>query len=363
VVESMNSPSFARRRADVLAALEADGLDALLVTDLLNLRYLTGFTGSTGFLLLSDRPRLLVDGRYAEQAAWEAPGVEIDSVVSSQLLPQALVALVAGSGRPRIGFEAATMTVAQHARLAGGPVELVGTDSVVEHRRMRKDADEIARLRATAELAVASLEAAWEFVRPGRSELEIAGEIERAQRSSGSEGSASLIVATGARTSLPHAAPSSRVLEADEPVLIDVAPILAGYRADITRLGYTGAVPPQYLELLDVVRGAQEAAFAGIRPGMTAKEVDQLVRGHIEAAGHGELFIHASGHGLGLDVHEPPVLSPYGTLPLEPGMVIMIEPGLYVPGAFGVRLEDAVVVTDSGCEVLLPTPSEVRVCR
>lgn len=358
----MNLPSIAQRRADVLAALAGDDLDALLVSDLLNLRYLTGFTGSSGHLLLAEHPRLLVDGRYAEQAGREAPGIEVVSVASSQLLPQGLVALVSESGHRRIGFEAGTMTVAQHARLTNVPAELVSTDSVVEHRRMRKDADEIAQLRAAAAVAVQSLEAAWEVVAPGRSEFEIAGEIERAQRQAGADGSASLIVATGPRTSLPHAAPSGRVLEAGEPVLLDVAPILAGYRADITRLGYTGPVPSRFRELLGVVRGAQDAAFTGLRPGMTARQADDLVRGHIVAAGFGELFIHASGHGLGMGVHEPPVLSPYGTVPLEPGMVVMIEPGLYVPGEFGVRLEDAVVITDAGCELLLPTPSDVRIC-
>lgn len=351
----------AQRRTDVLDLVRPDDLEALLVSNPLNIRYLTGFTGSMGYLLLAEQPTLLVDGRYQEQADQEVSGVDIVTVPSSQLLPGGIADLLAGSGHARIGFEATTITMAQYAPLAEGPYEFVRTDLAVERRRARKDETELGLLREAARLAVAILDEAWDVVAPGRTEMEVAGEIERAQRRAGSEGSAAkLIVASGARTSLPHAAASTKVIGADEPILIDLSTTWDGYRADITRLGFTGPVPDDYARVVEVVKAAQDAALAGIRPGMTAKEVDALMRDHITEAGYGPLFIHAAGHGIGMGQHEIPMFSPYGTATIEPGMVVMLEPGIYVRDTHGARLEDAVVITDTGCELLLPADSTVR---
>lgn len=350
-----------QRRSDVIDLLKETDLEAMLVSNPLNIRYLTGFTGSMGHLLLADEPSLLVDARYQEQADQEVSGVAVVTVPSSQLLPSGLAKMLAGSGHSRIGYEATTITMAQYQPLADGPYDFVRTDQLVESRRARKDDTELGLLREAARLAASILEEAWDHVEPGRTEMEVAGEIERAQRRAGSEGSAAkLIVASGPRTSLPHAAASMRLIGADEPILIDLSTVWEGYRADITRLGFTGVVPREYERLVEIVKGAQQAALDGLRPGMSAKEVDALMRDHIAAAGHGAEFIHAAGHGIGMGQHEIPMFSPFGTMLVEPGMVVMLEPGIYLRDTYGARLEDAVVVTDSGCELLLPVDQQTR---
>lgn len=355
------SVDFGQRRSDVLSALGSLDLDHLLVSNMLNVRYLTGFTGSVGYLLLSSDPLLLVDARYGEQAGEQASGVDIVSVDSSALLNSGLANMLHGAGAPRIGYEAQDLTAAKYLDLASPDIDLIRTDNLVEWRRTRKDEVEVDLLRKAASLAIEILETAWGLVQPGVLEAEIAGAIERAQRIAGSEGSAAkLIVASGPRTSLPHAAASMRPIGQDEPVLIDISTVWEGYRADLTRLAFTGPVPAEYSQIVDVVRAAQDNAITEVRPGMSASQVDSLIRGVVEEMGFGPQFIHASGHGIGMGQHELPMFNPYNDMTLEPGMVVMFEPGIYLEGKYGARLEDAVVVTEEGCEVLMPTTREIR---
>ena len=355
------SVDFGRRRSDVLAAVGYLDLDHVLVSNMLNVRYLTGFTGSVGYLLLSANPVLLVDARYREQAGEQASGVDIVSVDSSALLNTGLANMLDEASATRIGYEAQDLSAAKYLDLVSPNIDLIRTDNLVELRRTRKDEVEVALLRKAASLAIEILDMAWGLIKPGVLEAEIAGAIEQAQRTAGSEGSAAkLIVASGPRTSLPHAAASMRPIGRDEPVLIDISTVWEGYRADITRLGFTGPVPAEYSEIVDVVGAAQDNAIAELRPGMTASQVDSLIRGVVEEKGFGPQFIHASGHGIGMGQHELPMFNPYHDTPVEPGMVVMFEPGIYIEGKYGARLEDAVVVTEEGCDVLMPAGREIR---
>lgn len=352
--------NHALRRTRLSALLAELGVDALLVSRLTNIRYLAGFRGTGGFLLAGERPLLWVDFRYAEQARQQAPDLEVGVASAPPRLWPELVERLA-SQRIRLGYEAGHLTAGQYLELqALDGLELVPTRNLVEGLRSIKDADEVDALQRAIDVADRVMELAIGKLAPGLSENRVAGEIELAQRSLGAERSAvDLIVASGPRTSLPHGVAGNRVLEAGEPVMLDISPVVAGYRSDLTRTVHLGRAPEEFRAVYEAVREAQRIALDGIRAGITGRAADALARTFLESRGHGEHFRHSLGHSFGLDTHESPLLSPHDLTVLEPGMVVSVEPGVYLPGRWGVRIEDVVVIREGGCEVLSRAPKEL----
>jgi Xaa-Pro aminopeptidase len=354
--------NYADRRARAQDELRAQGLGGLLVTRLTNIRYLTGFSGTTAFLLLSEEPVLVVDFRYAEQVANEVAGLPVRTVQSSRELWPAVKRMLAESGWSRIGLESEQLTLRQYLELSGadGGIEWVPTAGLVEGLRRRKDADELAAIREAISITDAAMQDLLGVIEPGMSEHRVAGEIERLQRAKGGERSASeIIVASGPRSALPHGIASDRVIGANEPVMFDLGTVVRGYLADLTRTIHLGPAPEEFRRVYDVVLEAQSAAEQAVAPGRTGREVDAVARDIIAAAGFGDRFGHSLGHSIGLDNHETPLLSPLDDTVLEPGVVYTVEPGVYVPGLGGVRIENVVLVTEDGHEVLTQNPKEL----
>lgn len=345
------------RRLSALAdSLTAAHVDALLVTSLANVRYLTGFSGSSALLLVSPRDTVLItDFRYQTQAPEEVG--EIARVV---IEPQSLwTGLWQQLGQqpvaPVIGFESAHVVHRDFQRLmeAGSRWQWRPTVDLVETLRERKDPDEVARIEQAAGIATRALERTLAAVRVGMSELEVAGVLEHALRDEGSEGFPfPSIVATGARSALPHARASAARVREGDLLLLDFGAELGGYCSDITRTVVVGHASDEQRELYDVVRSANEQAARDIRPGMSGRDADAIARGYIERRGFGDLFGHGLGHGVGLEVHEAPRLSRTAEAPLSQGSVVTIEPGVYRPGWGGVRIEDDVFLGPNGPRIL-----------
>jgi Xaa-Pro aminopeptidase len=343
------------RQTALRAALEADGLDALLVTHLPNIRYLTGFTGSAALLLVGpDATTLITDFRYAVQAPNEAGSaavVEIDQKSVWDRLGRLLTAAAPGA----LGIEAQALTVRDAERVAGlTRGRLVPTSDLVERLRAIKSPEEVAAIRAAAGLAQAALAEVLPAVRPGLTELEIAATLEAALRRRGSEWHPfPTIVASGARAALPHARTSPRPVQAGEWLLLDFGAQVDGYCADLTRTVVVGArADERQRTIYELVRTAQRRALEHLRAGMTGREGDALARDVIAARGFGDAFGHSLGHGLGLEVHEGPRLAPTADAPLPLHAVVTVEPGIYLPGWGGVRLEDDAYLGPDGVVVL-----------
>ncbi len=350
------SPVPADRAERVVAALAERELDVLLVTDLVDVRWLTGFTGSSAAVVLGDGVRrFLTDFRYLVQARDEV-GDAFGHEIAQDLLEQA-----AGGLPGRVGFQDAHLTVRQHAKLAALDVDLVAAGDVVAELRAVKDAGELERIRAAARLADAAFTEVVDAGIVGRTERDVALDLEFAMRRRGAQGVAfPPIVAAGAHGALPHASPRDVPIPEGTLVVIDWGAHLDGYASDCTRTVATGELDPRDRAVYDLVLRAQEDALEAVRPGPTGREVDAVARSIIETAGHGEHFGHGLGHGVGLEVHEGPRLSKLGKTPLAAGHVVTVEPGVYVPGQVGVRIEDLVAVTDGGHEVLSSLPKALR---
>jgi len=360
----------ATERADRLAArLPEREVDALLVTALANVRWLTGFTGSSAGAVVGGPQdgtrRFVTDFRYLVQAR-----DEVGDAWAHEIAQDLLAALAGGfaAGTPlRLGFDDAHLTVKQHERLREllpDEVELVPAGGLLEELRSRKDPEELAKIRAAARLADEALQEVLEAGIVGRTEREVALDLEVAIRRRGAEAvSFPPIVAAAEHGALPHASPRDVAIPADVLVVVDWGAQLDGYASDCTRTFATGEVDARAREVYELVLRAQEAALAAVRPGPTGKELDAVARDIIEAAGHAEHFGHGLGHGVGLEVHEGPRLSKQGDSPLEAGQVVTVEPGVYVPGAVGVRIEDLVAVTEDGHEVLSSLPKALTVVR
>jgi len=339
------------RQAAARAAVAAHGVDALLVTHLPNVRYLTGFTGTAALLLLTrDRAVLVSDFRYESQAAQEvgtSAGVEIDRHSAWDRLARVMSAAGVGS----VGVEAAVLTLHDAERLAGIPrLRVVPTDGLIERLRASKTPEEVAAIQAAARLAQEALAAVLPGIRVGHSELEIAARLEEALRRRGSEWHPfQTIVASGPRSALPHARTTTRAVAQGEWLLLDFGAQVDGYCADLTRTVLVGArADARQRAVYDTVRAAQSRALAGVQAGMSGREADALARDLIAARGFGDAFGHSLGHGLGLEVHEAPRLSATAGDPLPPHAVVTIEPGIYLPGWGGVRLEDDVYLGPDG---------------
>lgn len=348
------------RAARVEALLEEAGADALLVTDATNVRYLTGFTGSSGLVLVGAGLREFVtDFRYLTQSEEQLDGGWARHIVAD------LLAAVPGllGGVTRLGFDDASVTVKEHARLTGllaDDVRLVPAGALVEGLRAVKDGGELERIGAAAQLADAALLDVLTRGLAGRTEREVALDLEHAMRRLGASGASfPPIIAAGPHGALPHAEPRDAVIAADTLVVIDWGAQLDGYASDCTRTFATGELSEHDAAVYAVVLEAQEAALAAVGPGPTGKEVDAIARDIIDAAGHADHFGHGLGHGVGMNVHEGPRLSKLGKVALVPGHVVTVEPGVYVPGVVGVRIEDLAAVTADGCDVLTSLPKSL----
>jgi Xaa-Pro aminopeptidase len=345
-------PRRARHEA-LVRALEAAGLDALLVTSRANVRYLTGFSGSAALAVATLADVLLVtDFRYDEQARAEAGAVARVEVDGASVWARLFRELPTLGPLSSIGYEAQALSVKDAERLAqaGNAWRWSATSDLVERLRASKDPDEVASIRGAAMLAGDALEAALAQVGVGMSELEIAGILEGHLRRLGSEGHPfPTIVASGPRTALPHAHSSKRTVAAGEWLLLDFGAQVDGYCADITRTVIVGdRASERQRTLYELVQAAQLRARSGVRAGMAGCEADALARELIESRGFGEAFGHSLGHGLGLEVHEAPRLSRTNPEPLPADAVVTIEPGVYLPGQGGVRIEDDVYLSSDG---------------
>jgi Xaa-Pro aminopeptidase len=353
-------------RAGRLAGeLRGAEVDRLLVTSPVNVRYLSGYTGSNGLVVIAAEEdashRFFTDFRYATQSAEQVPDGFEREIAPAELIEAATRALGARSGESRLGFDDASLTVSQHARLrellASG-WELVPCAGLVERLREVKDRQEIGRIRAACELADQALTEALEAGIVGRSERDVAIELELRMRRLGAQApSFPSIVAGGEHGALPHAEPREAAIPRGVLVTIDWGAYLEGYCSDCTRTYATGPLSAQANEVYELVLQAQQAALAAVRAGAGGREVDGVARSIIEAAGHAEHFGHGVGHGVGMEIHEAPRLS--RTAPEEPlraGNIVTVEPGVYLPGALGVRIEDLLLVTDGGHERLTGLP-------
>lgn len=351
--------SAARRLARVRAGLAERELDGLLVSNIANLRYLTGFSGSSGWLLLDDvRAVFVTDGRYETQAQDELPGDAGFELLVLRDRPLAGLAERAAqefAGR-RLGFEGNHVAVDELERLRGED-EAVDWRSVigfVEEGRVQKDESEIALIRKAAEIAAAALADTLPLIRPGIREREIAAELEYRMRRHGAERAAfETIVASGERTALPHAATSDRQIGEGDLLLIDFGARWRGYHSDLTRTFVVGGADDRQRETYDLVLAAQEAACSALREGVPGSEVDAAARRIFDAEGLEDRFPHSSGHGLGLEVHEGPRLARQSEEPLRRGTVVTVEPGLYFPEWGGIRIEDDLVVSEEGATTLV----------
>lgn len=348
------------------ATMAEQGLPALLVGSPINRRYLSGFTGSYGWLLVTaTQAFLFTDSRYLLQAAQEAPGFDVRQLVEpGKALPDWLVEIASQLGIDRCGFEAEHTTFAEHADLAAGlagHLELHPTSGVVEQLRTIKDDSELAVMRRAIALTDQVMQDVIARLRPTHTEREAAWMLEKALREGGAERpSFPIIVAAGPNAAQAHHRPSDDLLGEGRPIIIDMGAHIDGYNADLTRTIILGDADERFWTVYDTVLAAQRLALAGLRPGMQAHEVDALARDHITAHGYGDDFGHGLGHGIGMEVHEFPFVrwtSPGGSSPtLQVGMLTSIEPGIYLEGWGGVRIEDLVLVTADGCEILSTAP-------
>ena len=352
-------------RADKLAArLPGAGVDVLLVTYLTNVRYLTGYSGSNGLALVAEDLREFVtDFRYVEQAE-----AEVDPAFTRRRAPQDLLEAIESllpAGPVKLGFEAGHVSVATHGRLRkllDERIELVGTESLVEGLRAIKEPAEVERIRAATVLADEAFERLLAEGLVGRTEREAALALENHMRELGAQrASFDTIVAAGGHGALPHAQPREVRIEPGQLVVIDWGAELDGYCSDCTRTVATGEVSERAQGVYALVRAAQLSGLEAVRAGAPGVDIDGVPRALIAEGGFGEHFGHGLGHGVGMEIHEAPRLSQRSEDTLAVGNVVTVEPGVYLPGELGVRIEDLVVVTDGGCEILTTVPKELRI--
>lgn len=372
------SESLARRHEGLRARLRTLGLPAVVITNPVNIRYLTNHTGTAGILVVTAEAfHLLIDFRYREavralqESASACPSLAVEEVPASY--DEALASFLSRQRLAGVGIEAQHLTVGRFdwlrktlAALGSDPA-LVVTEGLVEGLRVVKDPAEIAALREAAARLSGVADAGFDAVRAGVREQDVAAQIEAEMRAQGFDRIAfDTIVASGPYSALPHHRAGERRLAEGDLVVLDFGGVLSGYCSDLTRTVAVGEIGVEQRRLHQAVLEAQQAAIEAVRPGVTTTAVDAAARNVLERHQLGEAFGHGTGHGLGLEVHEEPRLTrprqDVPPVPLEPGMVFTIEPGAYIPGLGGVRIEDDVLVTQTGCEVLTSVPRELRAC-
>ncbi len=354
------------KRIDCVRKLsETDRLDAVLVWNLVNVRYLSGFTGSEGALLVTgDRKLFLTDSRYETQIKDQAP--DFEPRINRDKIRN-IAQTVAELGLKRVGFEDETLSVGRHKELcnaaadAGSRAEFIPMGMRLAGLRLHKDAEEIAVLREAALIAEKAFEHIIPMMRPGVRETEIALELDFAMRRNGAAGTSfDTIIASGPRGALPHGVASDKKISEGELVVIDWGCVYKGYCSDQTMTVAIGDVGDEERKVYGIVRQAQALALAALKPGVPLKDVDRIARDHVREAGYGSYFEHGLGHGVGLDIHEDPRLTVISEWSAESGHVVTVEPGIYLPGHFGVRVEDTVVVTDGGYERITTLDKHMR---
>ena len=352
----MSTSRIEKRLSALQEKLTQESLDGIVISQPENRYYLSGFSGSSGLLLISrDRAAIFVDGRYWEQVSEESPQLELIRQNRAEAYATQLARVIPMLGRV-VGFEANHITVAQQQdwlqAITG--IDWQPTRDFVEALRIAKDADEIEKIQTAAHITDEAVQSALETMHPGLIESTLSWQLERWMREHGADEMAFQVsVASGANSAKPHAHGSARPLQPGDPVWIDLGTKKAHYCSDMTR-AFTFGEPlmRHYQKVWEIVLQAQQKALAAVQPGIPAAEIDRIARNWIAQAGFGDAFNHALGHGVGLAIHEAPLISPRSTAVLQPGMVITIEPGIYLPGWGGIRIEDLLVVRENGSEVL-----------
>ena len=357
---------FAARRDRLHKLVKKVGVDGLLITDFVNVTYLTGFTGDDSYLLLGPNLEVLLsDPRYTTQLQTECPDVSLEIRAPGVGMLESVAGVLKKAKISKLGFEAASMTVALHTALGekSPTTTLVSTNNLVEDLRLIKDKEEVAAIRRAAWQAKRGFQALRATLRPEQTELEVAAALEYQLRQLGAKGcSFPPIIAVGAQAALPHARPGKQQIGENPLLLVDWGANEGLYMSDLTRIIVTGKMPPKLEEVYGLVLKAQLAGIAAIRPGATCHQVDEAARSIIAKAGHDKHFGHGLGHGIGLQIHEAPRLSRNQNVELRPGMVVTVEPGIYLPGWGGVRIEDDILVTAKGHEVLTDVPKQLEDC-
>ena len=364
------------RRDQLAARLAEEDLELLLVSNPINVSYLTGFSGESSYLVLGrDRAVLVSDGRFTEQLAEECPDLEVYIRPPVQSLAEATAAVITNLGLHRIGFESGHLTVSEFEQLRDWTPSCAwkGGRDRVERLRAIKDAGEVEEMRAAIHIAERAFAMFRAMLQPENTEKELSDALENyVRRAGGRCTSFPSIVAAGPRAALPHAPPTSQRIADAGLLLVDWGASGRFYKSDLTRVlinrnkatnagpGLPMAIDPKVAEIYGVVLHAQQRALESIRPGVKAGAVDAAARSVIASAGYGEFFTHSLGHGLGLQVHEAPLMKPGSDVPLQAGMVVTVEPGLYLPGWGGVRIEDDVLVREDGSEVLTHVPKDLE---
>lgn len=340
--------------------LKTENLDGFFVTNPYNRRYLSGFTGTSGNLVITaDSAQLITDFRYVEQAGQQAPDFTV--VRHERDILECVGEQVKKHGVKRLAFEQDHVTYSLYQKLAGfiPGVELVPVQGIIEELRLIKTESEIKIIKEAAVIADQAFTHILDFIKPGVTERQVANELEFTMRRLGATASSfDTIVASGYRSALPHGVATDKCIQTGEIVTLDFGAYYQGYCSDITRTISVGKPDPKLEEIYSIVLKAQLNGVQKIKPGMSGKEADALTRDIIGEAGYAEYFGHGTGHGVGLEIHEGPTLSPRGEQTLQPGMVVTVEPGIYVPGLGGVRIEDDVVITEQGCEIITSSPKE-----
>jgi len=343
--------------------LVKENVVSYLITKRENVRYISGFTGSSGAVLITpEKNYFITDFRYVEQAKKQCPGFIIEKHEDTILTQAAM--LVKNLGIKTLHFEGDALTFKEYRELSekAEGIELLNLSEVVDELREIKDKDEVELIKKACRIADDAFSYILKAVTSGMTEKELAWEMEKHMREAGADDLAfETIVASGERGALPHGVASSKKLSLGEMITLDFGAKYQGYHSDITRTISLGEPPAKMLEIYEIVLEAQEAALNQIKPGVLAVDVDRVARDIISSRGYGEYFGHGLGHGVGLNIHEGPRLSPKGKAVLAPGMVVTVEPGIYLPGIGGVRIEDTVLVTDSGFEVLTRSPKSLIV--
>ncbi len=354
----------AARRKKLRRLIKQHGVDALLVTNYTNVTYLTGFTGDDSYLLLSRNDEIILsDARYTTQLEEECPDLKLNIRGPGVDMIEAIARVARSAKVHSLGIEADSMTVGLKNRIDSklDKIELSPTGGLVEKLRLIKDREEIRLLREAVRYAQKSFEVLRATLRADLTEKQVAADLEHQMRGLGAKGcSFPPIIAVGDNAALPHATPTDRRIEESPFVLVDWGADGGLYKSDLTRVLANGKIPPKLERIYRVVLKAQTQAIAAIKPGVTCHSVDRVARKVIEKAGFGKRFGHGLGHGIGLDIHEGPRLTSNNTQELQAGMVVTVEPGIYLPGFGGVRIEDDVLVTSSGHEVLTDVPKQLE---
>ena len=358
--------SHQRRRDRLRKLIRRHGADAMLVSNVINVTYLTGFTGDSSYLLLTPTDQVVLsDPRYTTQLEEQCPGMDLEIRRPGEKITTSVAKAVKATGCRHLAIEAGSMTLAMFELMKRevASVDWVSTSGLVEQLREIKDRAEVAEIRIAVALAERVFEVIRASLRPEQTEKEIGDAIEHQIRLFGGQGCSFVpIVAVGDRAALAHYRPGLRRVEESNLLLIDWGAYGQLYLSDLTRVLITGRPTAKLKRVFDLVLAAQRAGIQAIRPGALMKDVDRAARKVIEDAGFGKQFGHSLGHGIGLEIHEQPRLATDQARPLQSGMVLTVEPGVYIPGWGGIRIEDDVLVTRSGCEVLSRLPKEFAEC-